>query len=148
MRLTCKCHGVSGSCTLRTCWQRLSSFRQIGDWLKTRFENATKVMTANDGISFVSEKSSNLSPTSTDLIYTEQSPSFCTPSQILGIEGTRGRHCEPLSTERYGCDQLCCGRGYATVRRKIHFNCRCTFLWCCDVQCQHCEKEIDIHICR
>ncbi|XP_044571403.1 protein Wnt-5 isoform X2 [Drosophila ananassae] len=32
-RITCKCHGVSGSCSLITCWQQLSSIREIAKFL-------------------------------------------------------------------------------------------------------------------
>ena len=34
MKVTCKCHGVSGSCSLITCWQQLAPFRKVGDHLQ------------------------------------------------------------------------------------------------------------------
>ncbi|XP_044727100.1 protein wingless [Chrysoperla carnea] len=49
MRQECKCHGMSGSCTIKTCWMRLPSFRQIGDQLKDRFDGASRVMVSNAG---------------------------------------------------------------------------------------------------
>ncbi|XP_058121231.1 protein Wnt-1 [Anopheles ziemanni] len=47
MRQECKCHGMSGSCTMKTCWMRLNSFRTIGDILKDRFDGASRVMVSN-----------------------------------------------------------------------------------------------------
>lgn len=47
MRQECKCHGMSGSCTVKTCWMRLPNFRHIGDNLKDRFDGASKVMVSN-----------------------------------------------------------------------------------------------------
>ncbi|XP_020280987.1 protein Wnt-7b isoform X2 [Pseudomyrmex gracilis] len=43
LQTECKCHGVSGSCTVRTCWRTLPSFRQIGDALKKKYDKARPV---------------------------------------------------------------------------------------------------------
>ncbi|XP_046404179.1 protein Wnt-1-like [Ischnura elegans] len=43
MQRVCKCHGMSGSCTVRVCWRRLPLFRHVGDVLAARFEGASHV---------------------------------------------------------------------------------------------------------
>ena len=40
MRHQCKCHGVSGACNVRTCWQTLPDFREVGSFLKERYDTA------------------------------------------------------------------------------------------------------------
>ncbi|CAH8548124.1 unnamed protein product [Dicrocoelium dendriticum] len=39
----CKCHGVSGACSMRTCWQRVNEFRHIGSILKAAYGDAVRV---------------------------------------------------------------------------------------------------------
>ncbi|VDO71595.1 unnamed protein product [Schistosoma curassoni] len=40
--VACKCHGVSGSCSLRTCWTQLSPFTRIGRYLRQGYDEAVK----------------------------------------------------------------------------------------------------------
>jgi wingless-type MMTV integration site family, member 1 len=47
MREECKCHGMSGSCSVKTCWMRLPNFRIIGDSLKDRFDGASRIQVSN-----------------------------------------------------------------------------------------------------
>lgn len=49
MRQECKCHGMSGSCTVKTCWMRLPPFRAVGDSLKDRYDGASRIMVSNVG---------------------------------------------------------------------------------------------------
>lgn len=38
--VACKCHGVSGSCSLKTCWLQLADFRRVGEFLKEKYDSA------------------------------------------------------------------------------------------------------------
>jgi wingless-type MMTV integration site family protein 8 len=42
MRQSCKCHGVSGSCTMQTCWIQLPPFRTVGQVLKRQYDNGVR----------------------------------------------------------------------------------------------------------
>lgn len=55
LRTDCKCHGVSGSCALKTCWKSLPSFRAVGDVLMKKYNRAHYVQTlkAQRGLSLV-----------------------------------------------------------------------------------------------
>lgn len=59
-KLECKCHGISGSCAMRTCWRAMKDFRRVGTFLKKRYNGAVKVRATSPSLSFlrnVSEKS-------------------------------------------------------------------------------------------
>lgn len=80
--LTCKCHGVSGSCVVRTCWKRLGSFRDIGDEIIGRYERATHVQLTNQSRSSRSKlrpvKRGARKPNKKDLVFIDESPDYCT----------------------------------------------------------------------
>lgn len=95
MQRVCKCHGMSGSCSVRVCWRRLPSFRQVGDLLSARFEGATEVRMVDKRRKRVKKlraASKGLKqPNSTELVYLEESPDYCERNETLGILGTHGR---------------------------------------------------------
>ncbi|XP_059471500.1 protein Wnt-10b-like [Neocloeon triangulifer] len=45
----CKCHGLSGSCEVQTCWRSVPEFRKVGDTLKSQFWTAILVGQGNLG---------------------------------------------------------------------------------------------------
>lgn len=43
MQRVCKCHGVSGSCSIRVCWRRLPVLRSVGEALGQLYDGASHV---------------------------------------------------------------------------------------------------------
>ncbi|CAL8126480.1 unnamed protein product [Orchesella dallaii] len=85
-KIACKCHGVSGSCALVTCWHQIPSFREIGDHLKDRYVSATQVKLNKRGRLQV-RRSGVRVPSVFDLVFMEQSPNYCVQNETLGIFG-------------------------------------------------------------
>lgn len=148
MRLVCKCHGLSGSCTLKTCWQKVPTFREVGERLKVRFDGAAKVIPGNDGKSVIPAVATIKAPEKEDLLYLDDSSDFCALNRKTGSLGTEGRECVAGSIGVDGCDLLCCGRGHVTRLLKIRQNCKCRFKWCCEVSCETCVIRKVVSTCR
>lgn len=55
MKMHCRCHGVSGSCELKTCWKFMPSFNEIGNILKQKYGNAVlvNIKNSNNNIFFL-----------------------------------------------------------------------------------------------
>lgn len=148
MRTECKCHGLSGSCTLRTCWKKMPHFREVGDRLLERFNGASKVMGGNDGKTLIPVGQNIKPPDKQDLIYSAESPDFCLPNRKTGSLGTRGRMCNSTALDVSGCDLLCCERGHRDETVVLEENCLCRFHWCCVVQCKKCLVRKDLSLCH
>ncbi|XP_066521711.1 protein Wnt-6 [Hoplias malabaricus] len=157
MRTECKCHGLSGSCTLRSCWGKLPLFRQVGNHLMSRFQTAVRVMGGNDGKSLIPLEPHMAPPDAQSLVYSDMSPDFCWPSRRTGSEGTRGRECNSTGmetetmaeagTDPGACQWLCCSKGHTQVTLEYEENCQCQFQWCCVVQCETCIVRREVSIC-
>ena len=76
MKLECKCHGLSGSCTMKTCWFKMPTFRDIGNKLKLKFDSSSKVIAGNDGNSFIPYEMNMKPATKYDLVYTDEMDLF------------------------------------------------------------------------
>lgn len=149
MRVECKCHGVSGSCQIKTCWRSMPPFRHTGNLLKEKFDGATEViLKRNRTVHRLEPVHSNFKfRGETDLIYLDSSPDFCAANYVIGSMGTKGRRCNSTSPNTDGCDIMCCGRGFATQKILRRERCRCQFHWCCEVRCRECTVQEEFHTC-
>lgn len=49
LRKLCRCHGVSGSCALQTCWQSISDFSAITSEVRKMYDNSVLLRLDNIG---------------------------------------------------------------------------------------------------
>ncbi|XP_024279854.1 protein Wnt-2 isoform X1 [Oncorhynchus tshawytscha] len=148
LSLECKCHGVSGSCSVRTCWLALADFRRTGDHLRRRYNGAVQVVMNQYGTGFTTAQRHLKRPSKNDLVYFEDSPDYCIRDQESGSVGTGGRVCNRTSRGVDSCEVMCCGRGYDTSHISRNTKCECKFHWCCAVHCRDCKLDVDVHTCK
>ncbi|XP_059172545.1 protein Wnt-16-like isoform X2 [Physella acuta] len=149
MSKKCRCHGVSGSCAVKTCWRGLPAFKDIGQSLKSFYETSVRLAGRSKQKLRRKEKSKRRVPISTEeLVYLSKSPNYCKHNPTRGILGTTGRVCNRTSEGPEGCNLLCCGRGYNTQVVKHVERCHCKFHYCCYVECKSCATMVDIHTCK
>ena len=154
MRQVCKCHGVSGSCSIKVCWKVMPEFSVIGKELMRRYVAAHRVESSEAALRSLRHK--NLKD---ELVFSEASPDFCGSSH-----GTVGRVCSSrnqtaannassalttltLVADRAG-ERLCCGRGWEERRVEIIEECECEFKWCCEVKCKQCKRIVLERVCQ
>lgn len=114
MQIRCKCHGMSGSCQLKTCWKSAPDFRVVGKVLKKLFRKAVLVDQSNmgNGSPLIISKGShkrksqsrnvgrlprktvrkhkkvgNLQKMENSLFYYQRSPNFCDKDPSSDIQG-------------------------------------------------------------
>lgn len=146
----CKCHGVSGSCSIKTCWKALPDFDSIGATLKQRYALAVEVKRRKR------KKERVLVPIAPgqatfaedELIYYVKSPDYCSPDEQTGSVGTRGRLCDPATSGPGNCNTMCCGRGADNFTMEVQERCECKYYWCCYVKCKTCSKILNLSQCK
>jgi hypothetical protein len=167
MKQVCKCHGVSGSCSIKVCWKVMPSFRVIGEQLMKRFKIASQIKETrvkerikklNQIVSRRYSRNSAESSLKDDLIFIDKSPNFC-HKKMQAVSNTSGRQCGFLNNQKSNstnisneienkCEYLCCGRGYVSKIIETEEDCECSFQWCCSVKCKKCKKTITEYYCK
>ncbi|KAK5896402.1 hypothetical protein CgunFtcFv8_010006 [Champsocephalus gunnari] len=147
MSTHCRCHGVSGSCAVKTCWKTVAPFERVGVYLKERYERSVQV---SDRARKKGRRKEQRRPPvdAQQLVFITKSPNYCLEDARRGVAGTRGRRCNRTSSGADSCVLLCCGRGYSTQLVRLVQRCQCKFVWCCFVQCSRCESMSDMHTCK
>lgn len=92
MRHQCKCHGVSGACNVRTCWTTLPEFREVGSYLKQRYDASTEVSSDPSGTTLIKadhmsdnrKSHKNQPPNLNDLVFLEHSSDYCSYDPLSG----------------------------------------------------------------
>jgi hypothetical protein len=119
----CKCHGQSGSCTQKTCWETSPDSKIISAKLAKKYETAARISTdVNNAIpaqisQFVARDR---------LLYTQTKQDFCNE--------TKGRECDPFILGTGSCEKLCCRRGFIhKTSNEVKEECR--FIWPAQIEC-------------
>lgn len=149
LKRECKCHGVTGSCNLKTCWRQLQPLDVIGSKLKLKYRNALRVQFVNNKLQ--EEVKNKVSSTRMDkkLVYLEASPDYCKRNNIRGSPGMLGRTCSSDDVTTNRCKSLChaCSLKSITVEHYKQIKCRCQFVWCCSVKCDLCTRKFSETTC-
>ncbi|KAF5277383.1 hypothetical protein FQA39_LY06196 [Lamprigera yunnana] len=155
----CRCHGISGSCSLQTCWLQVSPFFKIAELIRHRYKKAirtnllNKVDSLEETPPITTKKIEHIS--NHQLVYLEKSPNYCISDGARSWPGTKGRTCSrsKLKTathmEKRSCRNICrqCGLKVRKHVREIKKNCNCSFKWCCEVKCNVCIETVEEFYC-
>ncbi|CAN8005311.1 unnamed protein product, partial [Ixodes hexagonus] len=165
IRRVCKCHGLSGSCSMKTCWEELAHFPDVAQALKHKYFRAIMAHVENKpdfaATEVVSKPRKTVLIRTTQkpkwlravtaelqrlgrdrLVYLEESPSFCERNVLT--DGMSQRRCK----DHAHCERVCCGRGHRSFSELVQERCHCRVVWCCQLECKTCTVLKYSHSCH
>ena len=156
MQTSCSCHGISGSCTIQTCWRQLPEVGVVGDVLRQKYNAAAMVRVGVPpgggpaSLYYADSGPNPVVPMSSEIVYLEPTVDYCS----LQSNYTLNRYCVPrsnmtsyLSGYYSACEDLCCNGKYITLQRTRTYSCNCKFIWCCNVVCSTCTETVVQYMC-
>ncbi|KAM3728069.1 Protein Wnt-11 [Dirofilaria immitis] len=144
----CKCHGVSSSCNVRTCWNTLPDVHDIALKLRERYAEASPLSELLAQSGYAIDKAMHGELSKQHLVYIRNSPDYCIEDNRTGSYGTVMRECNTTSSGPDSCTSLCCGRGYYTKQMLVEEQCQCKYVHCCYVKCKTCKYLVDKYYCK
>lgn len=177
MKDKCKCHGVSGSCSMKTCWKKLSDFNATATLLRQKYNQAvrkapnTRTIRRDVPISRAKKPKQRRKKVSQFFLFnffwnqndlkiftfkfhlsgTNEKQSQYTTLYYLETSPT---YCSVTKDRQClhpdNCANLCCGRGHVTRVFKQIEKCRCRFNngRCCQLICDYCQRYEDRYFCK
>ncbi len=142
----CKCHGVSGTCTVQTCYDKLPSIEEVSESLYIKYDGAVKVDLVDGELKRDSTFVAN-PLAETDLAFSDETPDLCVNATTEGVQGTAHRKCDLSDSSSKSCSVLCCGRGYYSVTETEKKK-NCAFRYCCEFVCTTEYINTTIHKCN
>ena len=150
LRKECKCHGVTGSCNIKTCWKELAPFNVIGQELKKKYHSAVRVSFLNNKLhKRDNDRDRLVTRKQKKLVYLDSSPDYCVRNATVASPRMRGRTCTSDVVPVEKCRSLCnsCNLRHRTVELYKQVKCRCKFVWCCSVKCELCTVKYSRTTC-
>ena len=149
LKKECKCHGVTGSCNLKTCWKQLAPFEVVGSKLKQKYLKAVPVSFKNSKLHLRDSRDRLVTRKTKKLVYLDSSPNYCLRNTTAGSFGMLGRTCRSDAVPTEECRALCqsCNFRAQTKEHYKQVKCRCKFVWCCTVKCELCTVKYSLTTC-
>ena len=131
-RIKCKCHGLSTSCVLKTCFMATPDLQSTARTLAVKYEAAKKVSIYRGSedrrpllhLARAVKQGRHMNLTKYQLHYTDSSPDFCKRDMQAGIPGNTGRPCSANDGNPNSCRVLCCGQPPAVREERRRRCCR------------------------
>lgn len=144
---TCHCHGVSGTCTVQTCYVRIPTVAEVGEQLAQDYSGAVQVMADTDG-EIINTNPNSDPPGDDSIVFTDPSPDFCEEDLVKGVVGVANRRCDLNSNNANACSTICCDHGHYPRSRVVPQE-RCEFVWCCTIICTQLPNvTVTEHFCN
>ncbi|KAJ8961762.1 hypothetical protein NQ318_021363 [Aromia moschata] len=98
----CRCHGISGSCSVQTCWMQVAPFEVVAKKLWEKYKKAVRLthhvvemalVVGNSARDVGEEK--EVPERRKELIFLEQSPDYCISNEAEGVESNK-KHGRPV----------------------------------------------------